>query len=105
MRQGNLGKKRSAETCKKISLSKKGKVSKTNNPFYGKHHTEAVKQHIRECNNLGICGGKGRIWIHNDIHNKRIKPDELSRYQSLGYVEGRLPFKHNKKEDTNESCE
>lgn len=97
IRQSNLGKKRSEEVCRNISLSRQGKGVGSDNPFYGKHHTDAVKQHISKCNKLGICGGKGRIWVNNDTCNKRIKPEELSYYESLGYVQGRLPFK--KKED------
>ena len=36
------GNKRNEETCKKISNSMKGK----NHPFYGKHHSEEIKQKI-----------------------------------------------------------
>ena len=35
-----------------------------------------------------IC--KGTIWIHNENHNKRIKPEDLSLYISRGWVRGRL---------------
>lgn len=37
------------------------------------------------------------VRMRKDTCNKRIKPEELSYYESLGYVQGRLPFK--KRED------
>lgn len=39
---------RSDGTKRKISLSRKGKCSGSSNGFYGKTHTEEVKEHIRQ---------------------------------------------------------
>ena len=39
---------RSEETKKKISLSRKGKCSDSSNGFYGKTHTEEVREKIRQ---------------------------------------------------------
>lgn len=36
------------EQKRKISLSRKGKCSGSSNGFYGKTHTEEVKEHIRQ---------------------------------------------------------
>lgn len=49
------GRKLSNETKLKISKSKAGKVSGTNNPMYGKHHSEDTKNKIR--NNKIIYSG------------------------------------------------
>lgn len=43
-----MGKKCSEEHRIKISLSKKGKTSGENNPFYGKHHNEETKKRLSE---------------------------------------------------------
>ena len=86
-----------------------------NNPFYGKHHTEEVKQamsermlknnpfkgksHTRDeldraVQTRRLNGSYGpRIWINNGKHNKFIYPDDLSKYEVIGYMKGKLPHK------------
>ena len=54
-----------------------------NNPNYGRHHTEETKQII------GI-NTAGRVWINDGCHNKRVYPEELAYYLSVGYSEGQL---------------
>jgi hypothetical protein len=34
--------------------------------------------------------GKGKIWINDGIKNKRIYPNELEKYQQLGFFRGRI---------------
>lgn len=44
----NRGKHLSDSVKQKISQSRKGKYTKEDNPFYGKHHTEQTKNKIRQ---------------------------------------------------------
>lgn len=59
-----------------------------NNGFYGKIHTEAVRQHISE-------QLRGRIWVTNvDLRqNHFIYPCELDKYLKLGYKRGFTKWK------------
>lgn len=93
IRESNLGKKRSSETCQAISESRRGKCQGTQNPFYGKKHSEEVRKLISKLNSEGVCGGKGTIWVNNGKTNKRIFPNELDIYQSNGYQLGRISWK------------
>jgi hypothetical protein len=49
----------------------------------GKKFSEEHKARISKAN-------KGRIYIHNDEHEKIINPEDFETYSSLGYVRGRL---------------
>ena len=46
--ESNKGKKRSEETCKRISESKKGVFAGSNNPFYGKTHDDETLLRLSE---------------------------------------------------------
>ncbi len=35
---------------------------------------------------------KGKIWVTNDIIHKLIHPNELEKYQKMGFRKGRLPM-------------
>lgn len=72
------------------TLRVKGCLKGENNPMYGKpgamlgkHHTFETKQHLRE-------SALYRVWINDGTHTKRVKPEELDKYLSKGYVKGRL---------------
>jgi hypothetical protein len=67
LRIAQTGKKLSEETRKKISLATKG----SNNPMYGKHHTERVKQFISKLNTKERVGYSR---LHVRIRNKLSKP-------------------------------
>jgi len=51
------------------------------NPFYGKHHTDEVKE---KCGNAT----RGKIAVNDGIKRKMIKPEELDYYLSIGYTRG-----------------
>ncbi|MGL4999238.1 MAG: NUMOD3 domain-containing DNA-binding protein [Cetobacterium sp.] len=53
----------SEETKRKLSISKKGKMSGEKNPFYGKKHTEETKQKVREKRGFKVvCNETGEIF-------------------------------------------
>lgn len=47
-RKGKKQPSRSKEHCKNISISKKGKYEGSNNPFYGRKHSDETKRKISE---------------------------------------------------------
>lgn len=80
-----FNKNRSKATKKKISetrIKNKTALGK-NNPFYGKHHTEEVRNKISNAQ-------KGRIYVNNGVDTKRIKLEELDNYLLNGWVKGRI---------------
>src|SRR5215218_10211914 len=68
MSSAQLGKKLSEKTRKKISEALKGE----NNPMYGKHHNEEVKQFISKLNTKEKVGYKR---LHVRIRNKLPRPE------------------------------
>lgn len=56
MRNNWKGKHLPLEMRKKISETRKGKYTGENNPFYGKHHTEATKNKIRNAHSKPVIG-------------------------------------------------
>lgn len=51
--------------------------------FFGKHHTEEANQKNREAH-------IGRVPMNNGEVEKCVKPEELQKYISEGFVKGRL---------------
>lgn len=90
--RSNKGRVFSEEYRRKLSENRKGTHCGSDNPFYGKHHSDEVKQLLSEYNKLGICGSKGRKWMNNGSSNIRVKPEDAPTYIDSGYVFGRLPF-------------
>ena len=99
IRKSNLGKKRTEETRKNMSLAQKQRYRNGGvNSFKGRHHTECTKQKIHDaCMKCPHAGGRGSVWMHNDVCNKRVWPEDLEYYKSLGYIQGRLSLR--KKDD------
>lgn len=64
----------------KLSDETKNKIS---NSVKGFKHTDSAKKKMSD--NM-----KHRIFVNDGVKNKRIRPDELQTYLSLGYVQGRL---------------
>lgn len=52
-----------------------------NNPFYGKHHTDEIKE---------LCGRatRGKIFVNDGSKEIAINPDELNSYLERGYKRG-----------------
>lgn len=52
-----------------------------NNPFYGKHHTDEIKE---------LCGKaiRGKIFVNDGSKEIAINPDELNSYLERGYKRG-----------------
>jgi hypothetical protein len=106
LREVNLGKKLSEETCTKMSLRMTGE----NHPMFGKQHKEesiekmslAAKERVGEKNpffgkthtqetSLKISeSGKGRKWINNGITSITAKGDKLNDLLNNGWSLGRI---------------
>lgn len=56
----------------------------------GKHLSPEHIARLREVNKGRIPFSQGKLWINNGEHNKLILPEELSKWESLGYVRGEL---------------
>ena len=101
------GYKHSEETKLKISNSNKGKHKATQqqinrmsalgksqqgskNPFYGKTHTKEIKQLIGSFNKERF---KNKIWINNDVINKRVDIDKIEDYLLQGFKKGRIKWR------------
>ena len=99
------GYKKSEEAKRKQSLNHKD-VSGSNNPMYGKTHTDKVRQRLREANTgkklskevrnkmslskKGIPSNvTGKIWVTDGITSKLINPELLEDFVKLGYRRGR----------------
>ena len=91
--EAKKGKPFSEEHKRKISEANKGKTKgkpkseetkrKIADSVRGFTHTKEAKQKMSE-------NVRGRIFMNNGIQNKRVKPDDVDRYLSNGYVKGRL---------------
>ena len=66
------GAKLSDETKKKISESMRGFK-----------HTDEAKRKMS-------ASGKGRVFVNDGVHNRKVKLEELQLYLDMGYVKGRL---------------
>jgi len=88
--KGMLGKKHSKETKSKISKANKGKI---NYYWLGRNHKEETKRKIGEKNSFNI-GEKnsqfGTCWITNGEKNLKIKKEDYSKYELLGWTKGRV---------------
>lgn len=73
--EGRKGIHLSEETKRCLSELMAGEA----NPFYGKHHTEATKQRLRELCRLGVLGRKGHK--NTPEHNARISASNKIAYQ------------------------
>lgn len=60
-----------------------GKFVGDKNPFYGKDFSPETKKLLSKIR-------AGRVWINNGISETTIKPDQLDKYLSEGYTQGRL---------------
>lgn len=80
-------------TCRERHINRNfGDCKGKNNGMYGKKQKEETKVKIRESlKSINHNPCKGRIWIHNETETKRVKPEDLEYYLSLGFVKG-----HNK---------
>lgn len=90
--ESNRGKTRSVETRKKLSENGKKRVGELNS-FYGKTHTQEVKEYIGSFNKERFAN---RIWINDGKVNKRVQIDEIKKYKDLGFTEGRIKWGHNR---------
>lgn len=62
--------------------------SGTNNSFYGKHHSDDTKRKISE-NRLGENNWNfGKLLYHKEDQQKYILPEEISYYESIGWLKG-----------------
>lgn len=77
-----LGKKRSEEVKKKISLAKKGKSN-----FEGKKHTYETKR-LMSARKIGQAQHKEYIWAHDPVSDKEIMVKNRSEIPK-GYSQGR----------------
>lgn len=78
--EGNKGKTYSEETLKRMSLSHKGKQIGADNPFYGKHHTDSVKQkHSSFMRGNNYFKGK-----HHTEEYKKQKSKQMSELYANG---------------------
>jgi hypothetical protein len=99
------------KTCGKLMLSKWGNGDYCSKSCAATHpHTQETKDLLREMNQAGICGmkgkhltdeqkanhsksmvgkNKGQRWITNGVSNKRIDPSEFSQYEAEGFWFGR----------------
>lgn len=134
LRIANTGKVLSSEHRRKISESRKGKYTGEVNPFYGKHHTEESKKKItanrrsylgeanpnygKVCSeevrnkmrvNRGSLSGErnpsyGTVCINNGSVNKRIKPEEVDKYLSEGWIQGMKKYERSAPHVICKSC-
>lgn len=90
---GNKGKKKNISLEKRKNINEKIKIRMLgkNNHFYGKHHTEKTKKLIGEKSGAKT---KNTIWMNNKIHSIRINKNEMENYLNLGYILGRIKWKH-----------
>ena len=67
----------------KLSHIKKEYYKTHSGTFLGKHHTEEANQKNREAH-------VGRIFMNNGEIEKHVKPEDVQKYLSEGFVKGRL---------------
>lgn len=100
--EGNKGKIITMETRQKISEARKGTFKGTQNPFFGKHHTEETKLKLKKYAEEGIIGRKGVK--NSEEHNKKIsqanrgKKRTDEQIQNLkNKLKGKTPWNKGKK--------
>lgn len=81
--EGNKGKKYSEETLKKIREAKKGKGCGKDNPFYGRHHSQAVKDAHSEFM-------KGNDYFKGKHHSEEFKKWKSKQMKEM-YSSGKNP--------------
>ena len=64
----NIGRKASQETKQYLSKIRKGKYTGKDNPFFGKHHSEEVKQKLREYKYGNIPTNARKVQINGKIY-------------------------------------
>lgn len=92
----NYGLKRSHETKKKMSLSRKGvprpyMVGRRNTEEQIRRQAESLRgfKHAEESKDKISKGQLGRVWINNTKETKRVYPNEVDEYVSEGWTLGR----------------
>ncbi len=83
------GKKYIGRCKSEIFLGEKYLGSGTNNPMYGRHHSEESKLKNRLSN-------QDKKWINNGLVNKTCKINEVESYLKDGWKLGMLPRKKHK---------
>ena len=84
-------------------IKNKKDLSGSNNPFYGKHHSEESKKKMRKMHNISdekreIISEKSKKffsnskWIHKGNKNKRVLERNIELWISEGWELGRLPL-------------
>lgn len=97
-----IGKRHTEETKAKMSQAQKG------HPDYLSHEARLRIVKSRKENGTDISdrySSKGHIWINNAVVEKNISPDEFPRYESQGFVKGRLKRKRKSCATTIESVD
>lgn len=92
-----IGKTHSEESKKKMSASKKGKMTGKDNPMFGKTHPLAWRQEHsarltgeKHFNYGKPAFNKGRVWINNLEISKMVTLNELPLLLNQGWICGRL---------------
>jgi hypothetical protein len=95
-----LGKYHTEESRKRMSESKKGIKTGSDNPMFGKVHPaewrEAHSKRLQGENHFNFGKPsfvKGRVWVNNSKTSKMVDPTVLSELLDNGWVKGRLPQK------------
>jgi len=106
----NLGKispfkdKQHSSKSKEIQSEKAKERTGDKNGFYGKMHSDETRKRLskswesrgpvkNETKEKLSKLSKGTIWINKDGINKKIKPDELDEWISVGWVKGKITHK------------
>lgn len=90
--ESNKGRIVSVETRQKMSEQGKKRVGELNS-FYGKTHTQEVKEYIGSFNKERFAN---RVWINDGKVNKRVRVEEIEKYKDVGFVEGRIKWGRNR---------
>ncbi len=69
------------EKCRKRSIGNK-------NPFYGKHHSKETLEKIKRTKEERKVSNNGYLMYHKGNELRYIKPEEISKYESDGWVHG-----------------
>jgi hypothetical protein len=79
--------KHDAETAKKISASNKSRLAnKENHSFFGKHHTDATKEKIRQ-SHIGLCAGEKNPMFGK--HHTDATKEKMSEIVSQAFIDGK----------------
>lgn len=88
MLESRKGYKHTQETRDKIQASLKIAMQQrdqfgANNPFFGKHHSEEMKEKLRKANSE-------KVMVNNGTVTKQITLEELPAYLSAGFCRGQI---------------